>query len=130
MVGFGFRDVVISLILEEKGPYPALADAVKVMVTCFSAAESASAIKAARLLRQLNVQTELDVLCRKIKKQFSRSGKEGFSHVVLAAPDEVKDGNLSVKDLRTGAQEIVSEDMIVKQVRRTKTNGRTSVTMK
>ena len=117
MVGFGLGDVVVSLILEEKGLFPASSGETKVLAACFSEAESIPAIRAARLLRKANIQTELDVSGSKLKKLFARAAREGFSHVVLAAPQEVKEGRVSVKDLGTGAQDAVPESAIVERIR-------------
>jgi histidyl-tRNA synthetase len=109
MAGFGFGDVVISLILEEKGLFPeSFHTGPKVLVTAFSSGEDAAAISAARRLRSANLPVELDLSYRKLKKLFSKADKEGFSHVVVAAPDEVKAGNVSVKNLKTGSQEAVA----------------------
>jgi len=120
MLGFGLGDVVISHVLDEKGLFPSLSDEFKVLVSCFSETESVPAIKAAQLLRRANVPTELDLSCPKLKKLFARGSRQGFSHVVLAAPDEVREGALSVKNLNTGVQTSIPESSIADFVSRTR----------
>jgi histidyl-tRNA synthetase len=105
MVGFGFGDVVISMLLEEKGLLPVFGKHVRVLVAAFSPAESSAAISAARALRASGLRTEVDCSYKKLGKIFARAGRQGFSHIVIAAPEELASGRLTVKDLRIGVEE-------------------------
>ena len=116
MVGFGFGDVVISLMLEERGLFPSHDNEVAALVAAFSAEESSAATIAARTLREAGVRTELDVSFQKLKKVFARASRQGFSHVVIAGPDEVREGMLAVKDLRAGVEEKVPAGELVRVV--------------
>lgn len=104
MVGFGFGDVMISLLLAERGLFPGSLTEPKVLVVAFSEAESSAALGAAARLRSADVRSELDLSFRKLRKHFSRADREGFSHVVVAAPEEVAQGKLLVKDLAEGTE--------------------------
>jgi histidyl-tRNA synthetase len=115
-VGFGFGDVVISLMLEERGLFPSHDNEVAALVAAFSAEESSAATLAARALREAGVRTELDVSFQKLKKVFARASRQGFSHVVIAGPEEVREGMLAVKDLRAGVEEKVPAGELVRVV--------------
>jgi histidyl-tRNA synthetase len=105
MVGFGFGDVVISLILEEKGLFPAGDTLPKILLASFSGAEDATAIAAARQLRAAGHTCELDVNHARMKKVIQRAARGAFTHLVYAGPEEVAAGTLMVKSLKTGEQQ-------------------------
>lgn len=112
MVGFGFGDVVISLILEEKGLLPSGPEGPRLLVASFSEAEDQAALRAVTQLRSLDLSCELDLSHARMKKIFGRAGKGGFTHLVFAAPEEVEAGRLMVKDMAEGEQASLTLDEI------------------
>lgn len=80
---------------------------VQVYVTVFSDAEAATAIAAARLLRQGGLRVELDLAGGKLGKQLERASKRGARLAVMIGPDEAAAGQVVLKDLRDGSQHTV-----------------------
>jgi len=111
-VGFGFGDVVISMILLEKKMMSSIRFDKKVLVAAYSDNESKEAIAVTHSLRKENIPTEIDLNYKKIGKTLARADRQGFSHVIIAAPNELIDGELLIKDLRTGTEEKFKKDSI------------------
>ncbi len=107
MVGFGFGDVVISDILEEKNLFPPDGKRDVYYVIAFSEGEKAAAVKTAARLRRNGKNTEIDLSCRKLKKMLSRADKLGFEKVVIAAPEELKSGRVILKNLAANSSELI-----------------------
>ena len=99
MVGFGFGDVVISLLLSEKGLAPVGSRGAKVLVAAFSQGERLPATRVAQELRRMNIRTELDLSFAKMKRLLSRADRQGFDYVAVAAPEELAVDKILVKDL-------------------------------
>ena len=78
-----------------------------VLVTLFDAAEPAATLAIAATLRDAGIGVETYLERRKLDKQLKYASKRGFSVVVVAGPDEVAQGTATVKDLRTGEQQVV-----------------------
>ena len=108
MVGFGFGDVVISDILEERSLFPPSAEEGKVVVVAYSSDQRDEAIRLGGSLRADGMQVELDLSYRKLSKSFSRAGKLGFTTVVLAAPQELARGMVTVRNLVRQTERVVA----------------------
>jgi histidyl-tRNA synthetase len=124
MVGFGFGDVVIMLALAERNLVPAQSPQSKVLVASYSNNESPEAIRIARSLRASDIQVELDLSCPKLRKLLTRGDRQGFRYVILAAPDEIRQGQILVKDLAHGSEQRIplhtaSEHIVNKMMRGT-----------
>ncbi|MCE8425721.1 MAG: histidine--tRNA ligase [Candidatus Methanoperedens sp.] len=74
------------------------------------------AIVIAKKLRE-NVSTYLDVMGRKFKDQISYANTIGASHVVIAGKNELDAGKVSLKDMKTGKQELVTVEEVIKKVK-------------
>ncbi len=73
------------------------------------------AIVIAQELRQ-HVATYVDVAGRKFKDQISYANTIGASHVVIAGKNELDAGKVALKDMKTGAQELVTVEEVVNRV--------------
>lgn len=105
-VGFAMGDLVISLVLEyykclsidEKGPVA------PVLVTVFNEETLLDSFRIATTLRGQG----FDVVCypstAKLSKQFRFGDKMGNKVAVIIGPDEIENGEVSIKDLQTGFQ--------------------------
>ena len=67
--------------------------------------ELGPAVAAATALRRAGVRTQLYGEKRKFKAKMSYADKLGVPFVVLMGEDEIREGLLSVKDMRTGEQQ-------------------------
>ena len=52
----------------------------------------------------------------KIKKQLAYANAKGVDYVVMAGSDEIKGGKVSLKDMATGDQRLVSAHELVNQL--------------
>ena len=116
MAGLGFGDVVILDLLASRGLLPAGGNDYGVLVVAFSESEIPGAVAAARQIRGAQIPTEIDVSFRRLKKTFARADRLGFRYVVVVAPDELRSGELSVKDMRTGTEVRVATGEVVRAV--------------
>jgi len=73
---------------------------VDVMVFSSSPELQLLAVSVASTLRHMSVKTDLVLENKKSKWCFQRADKIGAKLVVMVAPDEMKDGNVVVKNLR------------------------------
>ncbi|MCL2146610.1 MAG: histidine--tRNA ligase [Synergistaceae bacterium] len=65
-------------------------------------------------LRENCIATEMDLLGRSAKTQLKSAASSGARFACIIGPEEVGAKNVSVKDLVTGRQELISEDNIIK----------------
>ena len=64
-------------------------------------------------LRRSFIAAEMDLIGRSFKAQLKSADGSGARFACIIGPEEEKDNNVSVKNLVTGKQELVSEDNII-----------------
>jgi len=64
-------------------------------------------------LRVNYIAAEMDLIGRSFKSQLKSADSSGARFACILGPEEAKANNVSVKDLKTGTQELVSEDKII-----------------
>ncbi len=111
-VGLGLGDVVISEILAARGLLPELERRIDYVVIPFSDAERKTAIEIACRLRSGGYATELGIGIKKLKKALADADRMGALKAVIVAPDELKENQVTVKDMATGEQVRVALDRI------------------
>ncbi len=77
------------------------------------------AISLATRLREVGVRTQLYTEPKKFKQKMSYADKLGVPYILLLGEDEIKQGKASLKDMRTGEQELLSADQAVEKILRT-----------
>ena len=70
----------------------------------------APAITLATQLRQADIRTQLYTEQKKFKQKMSYADKIGVPYILLLGEDEITQGKVSVKDMRTGEQELLPVD--------------------
>jgi histidyl-tRNA synthetase len=108
----------IIAAMEQLNLLPASGTKVDVLVCLFDEASVGVTQKAASLLRKagLNVDTYFEP--GKLKKQFSHADKRGIPVVVVIGPDEAAANKATVKNMKTGEQQLVPFDDMPEAVRR------------
>lgn len=92
--------------MEELNIFPEDSDVkVKYLFANYGESESIEALKLISKLRQNNISAELYPEAAKLKKQFTYAEKKGIESLVFLGEQEIKDGNVTVKNLTTGEQE-------------------------
>ena len=114
-VGFAMGDVIIELLLERVGKRPELPTSPsQVLVTLFSADQYAETIALAGRLRAVGINTEQVLDPIRLGKQMRYADRKGIPYVVILGPDELKSGQVVLKNLATGEQQAYSEAELVK----------------
>jgi len=105
-IGISFGLDRIYLVMEELNIFPADSDVkVKYLFANYGESESIQALKLISKLRQNNISAELYPEASKLKKQFTYAEKKGIENLVFLGEQEIKDGNVTVKNLVTGEQQ-------------------------
>jgi len=108
-VGFAMGDVVITLLLEKLNLIPAGLGQVpaKILVTIFDSSTVEASLSIASDLRQAN----LNVICypeiAKLGKQFKYADRISAKTVIVAGPDEIASGLVTIKNLAEGTQKTI-----------------------
>jgi histidyl-tRNA synthetase len=87
------------------------------MVGVFDPAHRAGAARTAAALRGAGLRVELFAGAGKLKAQFKHADALGVPWVALVGPGEAKRGTLTLKDLRSGAQEELAVEAAVERIR-------------
>ena len=118
-VGFAMGDVVIELVLQDAGVIPTdLGEKPQVLVTVFDEATLPESLKAAATLRDAGLRTVVYPEAEKMGKQFKFADKLDIPVAVILGPDEVKAGQVAVKNLKTREQEVVARGDLANEVRK------------
>jgi histidyl-tRNA synthetase len=118
-VGFAMGDVVLGIILQEKGLLPEYVPSpAPVLVTIFDESLMQESYSLSAELRRAG----LNVLCypepAKLQKQFKFADKMKARIAVTVGPDEAANGQVAVKNLVNGEQVIVKRDAVADEIRR------------
>ena len=104
-IGISFGLDRIYLVMEELGLFPE--DSVKTVQYLFAnygETESLAAMKIIGQLRANGISAELYPESAKLKKQFTYAEKKGIPNLVFYGDQEISEGKITVKNLRTGEQ--------------------------
>jgi len=116
-VGFAMGDVVIELVLEDAGVIPAgIGEKPQVLVTVFDEATLPESLKAAVMLREAGLRTVVYPEADKMGKQFKFADKLDIPVAVILGPDEVKAGQVAVKNLKSREQVVAAREDLVSEV--------------
>ncbi len=86
----------------------------QVLVTIFDAKYEQESMLVASQLRRAGINTELYLGAdRTLRAQFAYATKKGIPYVVILGEDEIKAGNVAVKDMAQRKQEVLTRDELV-----------------
>lgn len=103
-VGCGFGDMVLMEVLADAGLLPDVPRTLDVMVLPFSEAERPAAARVAAKLRAKGQAVDVALLPKKLKKALADADRAGAARVIIVAPDELKDGLVVERDMKTGTE--------------------------
>ena len=101
---FGF-DRVMEALKKQKAEIP-VAKTVDVFVAPIKEDTRLKAFEIAQKLRKVGVSTDVDLTGRKLKKVLSHADSLGTSYVVLVGARDLEEGKVTVKNMKTGTQEM------------------------
>jgi histidyl-tRNA synthetase len=93
--------------IEELGGKKELPPMVNTYVAAISDSTRQKAFEITQNLRNADIPTEVDLSRKKFKKILSYANKLNVKNVVLVGERDLEEGNVTVKDMETGEQEIV-----------------------
>ena len=117
-VGFAMGDVVIELVLRDAGILPERSGiSPQVFVTVFDADTIPDSLKLASELREAGLRVVVYPEADKLGKQFKFADKLDIPVAVVLGPDELAEGKVTVKNLKTREQVVVPRNDLVNQIR-------------
>lgn len=116
--GFGFAIGFerCANILEDVGHAFPKASACRVFVASVDDEVRADAFALTQILRDAGIQAEMDHQGRSLKSQFKLADKLGARLVVILGPDELREGHVRIRDMRTHEEELVEKDVVAGEV--------------
>lgn len=108
--GFGAGDVVIRDIMESYGLLPAYKTKTNLYLCPIAKEYQEYANELAQKLRADNVNVSVDLSNKKIGDQIKSADKQKIPFIICLGEDEIEKGEFKLKDIRTGEEEIVTEE--------------------
>ncbi len=115
--GFALGMERILLALEEEGKLPEVKDGIEVFVCYISEKELPYAFSLLTALRKEGISGEMDYKRKSIKSQLKRADKRKAKLSLILGEEEVKKGEVTVRDMRSGEQFAVKKDEVVNFLR-------------
>lgn len=112
---FGFDRLMAALISQKKDLN--LKVAADVFIAPISPKTRKAAFGIAQKLRYQGISVEVDLGRRKLKKLLSYAHNLGVRKVVLVGERDLEEGKLTLKDMETGNQTLVSEKELLEHIR-------------
>ncbi len=113
-VGFSFGADRIYDVLNTLNLYPQNAiQATQVLFINFGEAETDYCLPIANRIRTAGISVELYPDCAKMKKQMAYANAKGIPFVVLAGESEINQGKVTLKNMLTGDQQLVSTEELI-----------------
>ncbi len=105
-VGYGMGDVVLSLFLKDLGKLPKAEKILDYYVAPVSEEVLPKAIKIANRLRK-KANVELDLVNRKLKRQFEYADAVGASKIVIVGQKDLKQKKVTIREMSSGKEKKV-----------------------
>jgi histidyl-tRNA synthetase len=116
-VGFGMGDVVLTELLRDKGLVPTDISSIDVFVAFISKEDLPHVLALAHQLREAGMRVEYALSPQAVGKQLNLADARNAHFAVVVGPDERARGQLVLKDLRTGVQEVVLQGSTVDTIK-------------
>jgi histidyl-tRNA synthetase len=105
-------------LLEIKGGFDKVELGVDVLVAAISKEVTREAICISQDIRKAGIPTIVDLLMRRLSKQLEYATKKGVRKVVIIGEKELLEGNVTVRDMRTGEQIKVKQGDLINLLRK------------
>ena len=117
-LGFGMGDVVQTDLLKERGLLPEAPSRVAVAVIPVGETLADAARSVTRQLREAGISAETPFSPVGVAKDLKAADRSHARFAVIVGPDEWSEGEVKLKDLRSGKEERLSIERIVEMIRR------------
>ena len=116
--GFAMGDVVVSLVLQENGLAPAFQPSpASILVTVFDESFLLRSYALAAELRAAGLSAMVYPEAAKLPRQFKFADKMKMRLALTVGPDEAANGQVAVKDLLNGTQQVVKQEALIQLAR-------------
>lgn len=116
-VGISFGADRIYDVLNALGLYPKEAvTATQLLFINFGDKETAYCLPIANAARSAGIRTEIYPDKAKMKKQMGYANAKGIAFVALAGDDEIAQGKVTLKDMASGEQKLVSTEELISTI--------------
>jgi len=113
-VGISFGADRIYDVLLETNKFPAeLGGSTKLLFANFGEAEALHCLKLLRTVREAGIAAELYPDAVKMAKQFKYADDKGIAFVAIIGENELKQGLVTVKDMKTGEQKAINQEDLI-----------------
>ncbi len=120
-LGFAMGDVVMRLVLEKFDKIPKFTKTpTEVLVTIFDVESGPKSIEISTLVRAAGINCECYPESSKLQKQFKYADRNGIQFILVAGPDEIKNGQVTIKNLKDGSQITVLEENLIGKIQELK----------
>ncbi|HLE72195.1 MAG TPA: histidine--tRNA ligase [Vicinamibacteria bacterium] len=117
-LGFGMGDVVLSLMLEDRGLLPASPPRIEVVVIPVGRELASAARKVTAMLRGAGLSAETPFTPAGVGKDLKAANRDGARFAVIIGPDEWSANSVNLKDLREATERRVPVASLVEAIRR------------
>jgi histidyl-tRNA synthetase len=115
-VGFGLGIERLLLVMESNGIEIPLPDSTDVFVAVMGENAKKFGLSLTRKLRSQGIKAEMDLLSRNIKGQFKYADRLHAKYTIVIGDNELAEGKVSLKEMSTSEQKLISIDDIVKEI--------------
>lgn len=115
-VGFGLGIERLLLVMEANGVEIPEVDGTDVFIAVMGEKAKIFGLSLTRKLRKQGIKAEMDVLCRNIKGQFKYADRLNAKYTVVIGDNELSEGNITLKNMRTSEQFLIAIDDLVKEI--------------
>ncbi len=116
-LGFGMGDVVLSLMLEDRGLLPASPPRIGVAVIPVGRELASAARKVTAMLRRAGLSAEAPFTPAGVGKDLKAASRDGARFAVIIGPDEWSEESANLKDLREGTERRVPLASLAEAIR-------------
>ena len=116
-LGFGMGDVVLSLMLRDRGLMPKAQPRSDVVVIPVGAELAAAAREITTELRRAGKRAETPYSPTSVGKDLKATGGRGIPYAVIVGPEEWAAREVNLKDLRTGEQTRIALDALATKIK-------------
>lgn len=103
-LGFGMGDVVLGELLKERGVVPKASTELGAFLIAVGGDDLPTMLELAHALRERGISVEYGLRHAGVRKQLELASARGAARAVIVGPEERAQGNVVVRDLRTGTE--------------------------
>lgn len=114
-VAFGFDRIIEAM--KQLDLFPKDLNTTKVLITVFSPDLADKSLEISSKFRSNNINCELWLVPdSKLEKQLKYAAQKGIPFVAIIGPNEIKENQITLKDLKTKTQEVITLDSAIQKL--------------